>query len=264
MRTRKILIGLLLLTLIAGGTTAVFAFGKRGPGSGRFGFMGRGMLNSELMMSHLKEELQLTAEQEAKLQPVLDGQLEKWRETFKKSRGEFHKGFQDIRGTFEESWQETEQQLAEILTDEQMQKVQQLKESRMGRFSRAGFAGRAAKFHQFLDDLNLSDEQQQELVTIFRNHHENRQAGMQMFLDSHKAMTDLIVTEDFDEQKVRELFQQQAPKLEDMVVEHAKMLADMKAVLTPDQIETLQAKQAELFKHMEEWRSGHPKGHGWF
>jgi len=264
MKTRKILIGLLLVVLTVGGTTAIFAFGRRGPGAGHFGLMGPGMLNSDLIMSRLKEHVQLTEEQEAKLLPVLEEQLEKWRETFKNARGGFREEFQDMRATFEERWQETEQHLAAILTAEQMQTIQQLKKTRMGRFSRAGFVGNAEKFHQFLADLNLSDEQKQELATIFRSRYENRQNGIQLLLDSHKAVTDQILTDGFDEQMVRERFRQQVPKLEDLVVEHAKMLADMKAVLTPKQIETFQTKRAEFFKQIEQWRSEHPRGLGWF
>lgn len=150
-------------------------------------------------------------------------------------------------------WQETEVQLAEILTEDQMQKLREMKESRMGRFSHSGLAGKAGRFHGFMDDLNLSEEQREEIFTIFGKYQDTRQKGMQNFLDIHTAMSDILVQDEFNEQKVRELFQQQAPNLEERFVEHAKMLSEIKALLSPEQIETLQSKSANFIGKMQRW-----------
>ena len=57
--------------------------------------------------------------------------------------------------------------------------------------------------------------------------------------------------EDFDEAKVREIFQKGISQREDAFVEHAKMVTEMKTVLTPDQVETLQQKGTEFFENVQ-------------
>lgn len=264
MKATKIIVITLVVAVAIGGAVTVFAGGKRG--SGRFGFMGPKMLNAENIIARFKEPLELTEEQEAQLKPIVEEALEKGKATFQKYRGKTKEGWGNARTEAQELWKETEAKLAEVLTEEQMQKVQQMHGERFGRFGTMRFTGfqAAGKFHQLLEDLNLSDEQRQELFSIFTKHQDARQDGMKNFLGTHKEIMDMLLTEEFDEQKVREVFQQQTVKWEDMFVEHAKMFSEMKAVLTPEQVETLQQKAAEFFEHVETWQGKGSGGHGWF
>jgi Spy/CpxP family protein refolding chaperone len=264
MKVTKIVVITLVIAVAIGGAVTVFAGGKRG--HGRFGFMGPKMFNAENIIARFKEPLELTEEQEAQLKPIVEEALEKGKTTFQKYRGETKKDWGNARTEAQELWQETEAKLAEVLTAEQMQKVQQMHADRLGRFGAMGFGGRGpgGRFHQLLEDLNLSDQQKQELFSIFMEHRETKQDGMKTFLGTHKEIVDLLLTEEFDEQKVRAVFQQQSPEWEDMFVEHAKTFSEMKAVLTPEQVETLQQKAEEFFEHVENWQGKGPGRHGWF
>ena len=73
------------------------------------------------------------------------------------------------------------------------------------------------------------------------------------FLDMHAAMTDMLQQEEFDEQEVRELFRQQATQWEEGFVERLKMFAEIKKVLSPEQINTLQEKGDAFIDMMERW-----------
>ena len=134
-----------------------------------------------------------------------------------------------------------------------MQELQKMHEDRIGRFQRRGrgFAGRGQKFQQLAQELNLSEAQKQELFAIFMKHRETRGPMIEGFVETGKEVATLLLNEDFDETKVRELFQKGVSQREDAFVEHAKMFAEMKAVLTPEQVEMLQQKGTEFFENME-------------
>ncbi len=250
MKTRNILLVTLAVILAAGGAFSVFAYEKKG----RMPFGKGGIMSAEGIIERFSDELELTEEQKTEILPILEEKLSQVRERFHGSRGSKRHGFREEGGKM---WQETEAQLAEILTEEQMQTLRAMKGSHMGRFMHSGFAGRAGRFQKFMGDLDLKPEQREEIFTIFGKYQETRQKGMQNFLDMHAAMSEILLQEELDEQKVRELFQQQAPQWEERFVEHANMLSEIKTVLSPEQVETLQKKSADVIGKIQNW---HGKG----
>jgi Spy/CpxP family protein refolding chaperone len=60
------------------------------------------------------------------------------------------------------------------------------------------------------------------------------------------------LTEDFDEAKVRQTFRDSEAQREEFIVSHAKMLAEMKAVLNPDQLQLLQQKVPALLASIQD------------
>ncbi|MBD3305042.1 periplasmic heavy metal sensor [candidate division KSB3 bacterium] len=115
-------------------------------------------------------------------------------------------------------------------------------------------------------ELNLSEEQQQQLITIFSQYQANRMNAWQNFVDTSQELADMLLTEDFDEQHVRDFYQQRAAEREDIFVERAKMLTEMTSVLTPDQKETLKQEGIDWFgMPPAPGAPGHrPMGHGGF
>lgn len=244
---KRLAIGCLVVTGF--GAAAVTVTHHAASARERFGMMGADMINAEMILTQMNKELTLTEEQKATLRPLIEEKLDKWRSLRESSHGRMRERFAAMRQAHETMWTETKQELAAILTPEQMEKVEQFREERFGRFAK--FAGRfregGAKFHETLEALNLTTEQKQQMFSLFMDNRATRQQGIQGVMALQKAVSDLLLAQEFDEQQVRALFQKNAAELENLFVQHAKMLAEMKAVLTPEQVELLKQKQRELF-----------------
>lgn len=249
---------------------------------GRFGFMGRNMPTSETLLANLKEELNLTEEQEAKILPILETLREKQRALFEKIKEQGRPDMSAMQSAHQEMRQEIEKQLADILTEEQMQTWQKHYDEQMDKFQgkRHGFFGKGSGgkgffgkgsggeefvgrggFRSIAEELKLSDAQKQELFEIFIKY---RETAGQHAQGTRTEMVNMLLTEDFDEAKVRELYQKMTAEHENMFIEHAKMLAEMKAVLTPEQVELLQEKVPELLdKFQDRFHTKHSMGAPW-
>jgi Spy/CpxP family protein refolding chaperone len=234
---------------------------------GWFGFMAENMPVSEMVMEHLKERLNLTEEQETQILPILEESMKKRVEMFQKYGGQVRQNVQAIKTEHETMWQETEKQLAEILSEEQMQELRKMYAERVG--MRQGFAQkmsqRRGQFQQVFKELNLSKEQMKELFSIVMKYRENRGDVMESFQDIRTKFVNMLLTEEFNEEKVRQTYQESAAKMEEFVVTGAKMAAEMKAVLTPEQVEILQEKETELLAQFQEHgHSRHAMFGRWF
>ena len=234
----------------AGGPMAFRGKSRGLNGEQSMSFDKRKSMNAEKLMKNLSTKLELTEEQQEKVQPLLEEHFLKMREQIETWRGQNRQQFQEGG---QKMWLEIETLLKEILTEKQMQKLREMKESRMGPSARFGFFGGPGSFRGSLNDLQLSEEQQQKISTIVENHRDSDPKKVQNFLDMHAAMAEILQQEEFNEQQVRELFQQQTSQWEERFVERAKMLAEIKTVLTPEQINTFQEKGAHVIDMIDHW-----------
>jgi Spy/CpxP family protein refolding chaperone len=227
-------------------------------GMGWFGFFAKQMNIPKMMMGHLKERLNLTAEQEAQIQPILEKAVQDGVAMFQKHRGQALQGFETIKTEREAMWQEMEKQLAAILTPEQMQELQKMHAEKIGKFQTMGhgFAGGFFKVggevRQLVQDLNLSDAQKQQLFSIFLKYRGDRRTVADSFLQKGTEAVNRLLTEEFDEAKIRQTFKDSEAQREEFFVSRAKMLAEMKAVLNPDQLQLLQQKVPALIASIQE------------
>lgn len=94
--------------------------------------------------------------------------------------------------------------------------------------------------------LDLTPEQQGEITKIMATFREEQKTKMQEQMKAHREMMKQLLTDEFDEVKVREAYQQLEAEREKMredgFVERARLMAQIKAVLTPEQITTLEEK----------------------
>jgi Spy/CpxP family protein refolding chaperone len=84
-----------------------------------------------------------------------------------------------------------------------------------------------------------------------------------------ETMFDAIFAEEFNEEKVREAFRESSEAREDMAVQKAKMIAEIKTILDPEQVELLMERKTQImekrrgcsgFRQMmfkTWWRNGH-------
>jgi Spy/CpxP family protein refolding chaperone len=262
MKTRKMLIITLIVAAIGVGVVAIAATVQQEPqgpaGMGWFGFFAKQVNIPKMIMGHIKERLNLTAEQETQIQPILEKAVQDGVAMFQKHRGQAFQGFETLKTERETMWQETEKQLAAILTPEQMQELQKMHVEQIGKFQnmRHGFAGgffqAGGEVRQLVQDLNLSDVQKQQLFSIFLKYRDDRRTAVGSFLQKGTEAVNRLLTEDFDEAKVRQTFRDSEAQREEFIVSHAKMLAEMKAVLNPDQLQLLQQKVPALLASIQD------------
>lgn len=230
-------------------------------------FMTEDLNLPEMILAHLKERLNLTEEQEVQILPMLKANMEKRVATFREHRDQIRQNVQAIETEHQTMLQETEQQLATILTEEQMQELRKIRDEHIG--MRAGFAKRMfqrkGKFQEVFKELNLSAEQKKELFSIFMKYRDTHKEARENVLEIRNQFANMaldMLKEDFDEEKVRQTYRESTTKMEEFVVTGAKMFAEMKAVLTPEQLELLQQKGSELLTTMQD--HSHARGQMFF
>lgn len=216
----------------------------------------------EVALGHLKEQLELTDEQETEIRPILQAHLEERMASLKTRRDQMRENLQTSAADRQAWLKQTEELLAGILTEEQMQNLRQMIEENWGhwqemrsRVAQGDFPART-NFGETLKELNLTLEQKKELFGIavkYRDMHKQTREEMQGIRKQFAAtMLDLLNSNDFDEARVRQTYQESAAKLEDVVVSAARMFSEMKAVLTPEQQRLLQEKGAAFLEHLQE------------
>lgn len=253
----------LIVAIGIGSVMAIAENSQKEPETMEPGWFGHFMADTEMgemVMDYLKERLNLTEEQEAQIRPILKEHLEQRLTRMKEQREQFRQNVEAMASEHQTMLQEAEQQLAEILTEEQMQELRKLREEHQGPWQHmsAQIAEQGlpehGHFRDTLQELNLTAEQKKELFAIvmkYRDAHKDTRQNMQ---DIRKQVADMaldLLNEEFDEEKVRQTYRESTTKMEDTVVTAAKMFAEMKTVLTPEQLELLQAKGTELLEQMQ-------------
>jgi Spy/CpxP family protein refolding chaperone len=101
-----------------------------------------------------------------------------------------------------------------------------------------------------LEDLNLSDAQKEQVQAIITKYRDQRANTAD---DHHKTMREtmcnLIIDDQLDEGKVREAFRKSSADREEMVVQRVKMIAEIKTVLDPEQVELLKERKTQMMEN---------------
>ena len=123
-----------------------------------------------------------------------------------------------------------------ILTGKLLATVENFSKCRSGFGMHRGMHGGMMGMNMF-KDFNLSDTQKdqvQAIITKYRDQREN--TGDELRQTMRETMFNAIFAEKFDEEKVREAFRKSSKAREDMVVQKAKMIAEIKTILDPEQV----------------------------
>lgn len=94
-----------------------------------------------------------------------------------------------------------------------------------------------------LMQLDLSDTQKADLKKIIDEYQPQLHEYREKLRSMRKEYQNAALPEEFNEDKVRAVFGEMAPVMEDMFVLGTKMRTDIRAVLTADQISQLQEKR---------------------
>ena len=105
---------------------------------------------------------------------------------------------------------------------------------------KAGLGGLKA----FLE-LKLSDSQQAEMGNIITKYQDQTESLRNRIIGSRKNLATVLRAEQFNEEEARKAFREASAVREDMFVLRARMMTEMKAVLTPEQLELLEERKAQ-------------------
>ena len=96
-------------------------------------------------------------------------------------------------------------------------------------------------FHGFpaLRQLDLSAPQKQAVSDIFKKYADDRHQAREGVQAARQRMAALMTADTFDEAAIRQRFQETAAAMEEAVVLRARMFAEIKGVLNPDQLKEL-------------------------
>jgi Spy/CpxP family protein refolding chaperone len=111
---------------------------------------------------------------------------------------------------------------------------------------RSGFGGLKA----FLE-LKLSEPQQMEMMNIITKYQSEREDLRNRMIGSRKSLKTVLHAENFNEDDARKAFREASTVREEIFVLRAKMMAELKAVLTPEQLELLKERRAQKLGRMK-------------
>lgn len=114
------------------------------------------------------------------------------------------------------------------------------KGSGMGhKFAGGEFAGAG-----FIKSLNLSEEQKKQAAAIIKSHKDAIKSNMESMMNLRQAMSETMHADVFDEQALRSACQDLSRQKEEMIVLRAKIINELRPILTSDQISQLKARKS--------------------
>lgn len=106
-------------------------------------------------------------------------------------------------------------------------------------------------------ELKLSEVQQREMMNIIDKYQPEKEGLRVRMMEARKNLRGVMRAEPFNEADARKAFGEASSIREEMFVLRAKMMTEMRAVLTPEQKELLKerrAQRAEKMKHrLDTW-----------
>lgn len=90
---------------------------------------------------------------------------------------------------------------------------------------------------RFLDALNLTDAQRSQIKDILSNHKDTIKTNFDKLATARQSMAQIMHSENLDENALRQAFQSVADIRMEMVVLRAKIIQEIRPILTAEQIE---------------------------
>jgi len=101
-----------------------------------------------------------------------------------------------------------------------------------------------------LIQLNLSDSQKSRILSIIEKYENDIQSARKNLWEARHNIRTILTAEELNENDLRNAFRQAAPIKEELLVMRAKMMAEMKTVLTPEQLQLLEERKVEKIEEM--------------
>ena len=122
-----------------------------------------------------------------------------------------------------------------------------------------GRTGRALDGMQTLLALKLTDAQQERMSSIIASYQEQRKNLWTQMREARRNIREVLNATSFDEAKARDAYQSASVIREEMFISRAKMIAEMKSVLTPEQLNQLKERRTRKFRRAEQSPNPEPQ-----
>jgi len=106
-----------------------------------------------------------------------------------------------------------------------------------------------------LIQLNLSDPQQSKILSITEKYENERESLRESLREARRDLARVLQAENPDEDQIRSALRRAAPIREELLVMRVKMMAELKTVLTTEQLQLLEERKAHRIKGLKA-RSG--------
>ncbi len=100
-------------------------------------------------------------------------------------------------------------------------------------------------------ELNLSETQKFEMLSIIDKYQDQRQSTREKLRETRENLRNAMKSEQFNEDGIRTAYRQVSLVQEDMLVLRMQMKSELKALLTPEQSELLKEKRDRRFVGMK-------------
>jgi protein CpxP len=116
------------------------------------------------------------------------------------------------------------------------------------------FHGPGGGFSMFgkIASLGISDTQKSQMKVILRAHQPAMEPLVRRIVEERRALQRLVAAEGTDEQAIRAQVVKMGLIASDLAVEGSRMISELKAVLTPQQAETLKEMRKESDDRLDE------------
>jgi len=124
-----------------------------------------------------------------------------------------------------------------------------------GRFGRhhgpPGIMGPGFHGLKTLIQLNLSGPQQSQILSIIEKYENERESLKESLREARRDLARVLEAEQVDEDEIRSALRRAAPVREELLVMRVKMMAELKTVLTTEQLQLLQESKAHRIKGLK-------------
>ena len=100
-------------------------------------------------------------------------------------------------------------------------------------------------------DLKLTDAQQEAITNIINTYQDQRGSLRNSMAEARKKLRVVLQAEQFNEEDARKAYREASTVREDVFVLRAKMMAELRAVLTPEQLELVSKRKAKRLERMK-------------
>ena len=101
-------------------------------------------------------------------------------------------------------------------------------------------------------ELKLSAGQQEEMLNILNKYQPEREGLRNRMMESRKNLRAVLRAEPFNEGEARKAFREASAAREDIFVLRAKMMLELKAMLTPEQKEFIKERRGQRAEKMKQ------------
>ena len=117
----------------------------------------------------------------------------------------------------------------------------------------AGMPGMGPGMSSFkaLMDLDLTDAQKGQISEILQKYQAQQEDAWKKMQEVRDIMEPVLTAPEFNEANIRQACEQVSPMIQDVVVQKAKVMNEIRGVLTPEQIKVLEGKRAEMKGKMQ-------------